>query len=151
MKNVFSITFILLFIVGCKQLDEKITAVYNKGEFYSAIDNSDMIAFRINKNNMSKGVRQDSAFTSKPEYIADKEDEIQEFRNLFKSAKSTGYCCCPNSDLKIEFRNKDKIYDYFFLDATSLADSVIVFQKSYQSSKRITKTSWNEYLTSLTK
>lgn len=151
MKKTYFITFIFLIIVNCKQLDEKATEVYPKNEFYSAIDNSDKITFRLNKNTENSLARQDFAFFSKPEYVAENEINIEGFRKLFNGIKSTDYCCCPNSDLKIEFHNKNKINDYFLLDSSSLTDSIIVFQKSYQFSKKITKKSWNEYLTKLKK
>jgi hypothetical protein len=151
MRNVYFPIFILLIIVGCKQLDEKVTEVYHKNEFYSAIDNSDNITFRLNKNTENRGTRNDSTFFLKPEYVAENVNNIKKFRNLFNGIKSTDYCCCPNSDVKIEFYNKNKVKDYFFLDYTSSKDSVIVFQKSYQFSKKITKKSWNEYLTKLKK
>lgn len=151
MKKTYFIPFILLIIVSCKQHDEKVTEVNHKNEFYSAIDNSDKITFRLIKNTENSVTREDSYFFSKPEYVAEDVINIEGFRKLFNGIKSTGYCCCPNSDLKIEFHNKNNISDYFFLDSSSLTDSIIVFQKSYQFSKKITKKSWNEYLTKLKK
>ena len=148
MKQVFFI-FVLALFVGCKQLNEKVTEISNRNEFYSAIDNSNKITFRENKATEERALHIDSCFVIKPKYVAKNNQQIQEFRSLFDGVPSTGYCCCPHCEIKIEFYNKDSINDYFFADFTSLNDSVIVFQKSFQFSKVISKESWNLYMSKI--
>lgn len=151
MKNLFLKTLVFLSLISCNKISEKLTEISNKNEFYSAIDDSNKITFKINKTTKNRAVREEYSFETKPSHFTENTKQISEFRGLFDNVKSTGYCCCPNADLKIEFYNKDSVKDYFFLDSTTIEDSVIIFQKSYQFSKKISKVSWDDYLMKLKK
>lgn len=141
--------FILILFQNCSKIKKQEKKIYKKDEFYEAIESSSIISFRINKNSNTRRGRNDSLFTKEPIFHLKNEKNKIEFKNLFIGVKLTEYCCCPNLDFKIEFKRSNKLNNYFFLDTSSISDSIVLVQNNFQFCKKISKKSWDKYLDNL--
>jgi hypothetical protein len=70
----------------------------------------------------------------------------EKFDLLLKNSKKTGYCCCPNKNLSINFFNKTKEFDNYLVDTIEYKDKVIIFDESYQFSHIVKKIDWRNFL-----
>jgi hypothetical protein len=77
--------------------------------------------------------------------VKDKQ-HLKRFRDLFKNAERTGYCCCPETNYTISFyRFQTKLYTYE-VDTIAFREKVQIFDYGYQYSFLVDKQLWNNYL-----
>ena len=145
MRNLFIIISIQLILFSCNQKKENVIKIKPENEFSKAVRRCTKISLLPQKENQAPDARGDSAFIQKESHSTENSIQIQNFKDLFKNSIKTSYCCCPQANYKIVFYRNREIIDYYFAN-TEIKDSVIVFQKSYQSSQKIEKSGWNKLL-----
>ena len=145
MRNIFIIISIQLIFISCNQKKENVIKIKPENEFSKAVRRCTKISLFAQKENQPPDERRDSAFVQKESYSTVNSIQIQNFKDLFKNSTKTSYCCCPQANYKIVFYRDQEIIDYYFAN-TEIKDSIIVFQKGYQSSQRIGKSGWNKLL-----
>ena len=147
MRKTIIIILIQLIFLSCNQKNrDSVTEVINDVEFTQALNNSTEIVFLIQKEKQHEYAREDSAFVLTENYAAINNVQIQKFKSLFNDSEKTAYCCCPRSNYMIVFYNGKEKIDTYFADTTELKDKVIVFEKGYQSSQKIDKSLWKNFM-----
>lgn len=147
MKNLILLLFAVFFLQSCnekthKQLDE-ISDTYS---FQSTISVSDKILFRLKKENETEVAREDSCFENVAVFKAEKPNQIKNFESLFENSNYTFYCCCPKTNIAIDFYSNSKKIDTYFVDTTTNRDKVQIFEKSFQFSFFVDKQNWIIFL-----
>ncbi|MGK4568152.1 hypothetical protein [Flavobacterium sp. 3HN19-14] len=88
--------------------------------------------------------KQDSSSTKL--FEAKTQEELQGFKDLFKNAKLTHYCCCPEENYTVSFYYFKNNFDYYLVDTIEFKSKVRIFEKSYQYSYLVDKELWKNYL-----
>jgi hypothetical protein len=142
-KYIFFILIITIFD-SCNSVSEE---TLDKISFNSNLSNSNKVVLRVRKPNQNELSRNDSCFERKPNLKLERKSTVEDFKYLFSNSTYSGYCCCPESTMLIEFYNDSEKIETYFMETIESKDSVRIFEKSYQYSFRISKSSWNEFLT----
>lgn len=87
------------------------------------------------------------------ELIYETEDQkvLDNFEQMTKQAKRTGYCCCPDRNYTISFYDKTNNYQDYFIDTVQFKDKVRIYQSSFQFSYIVDKLKWWNFLAELKK
>lgn len=159
MKNkILIINIVLLIFVSCK--NNKKEEGYETSEQYGDIYNEEKSTKQFNYdsancNRLIIGIYSETREieNKKPSkyapYSTEKNYELllpKKLNELLAKSKKTGYCCCPNRNLSINFYNKTREFDTKLVDTTEYKDKVIIFDEGYQSSNIVSKTDWNNFL-----
>lgn len=146
MKKIFLLLFAILILLGsCNDKTQKqIEEISDKNSLTSTISSSNMLLIRPKKSNQTESTRSDSCFDIAL-YKA-KENQIEDFKKLFDNSIYTDYCCCPQTNLSIDFYKDSKKIDHYFVDTVEFKNQVRIFEKSYQFSFLVEKHKWENYL-----
>ncbi|MBN8695277.1 MAG: hypothetical protein J0L87_02000 [Bacteroidetes bacterium] len=87
------------------------------------------------------------------ELIYETEDPkvLDNFEQMTKQAKRTGYCCCPERNYTISFYDKTYNFQHYYVDTVEVKDKVRIYESSFQFSYIIDKIKWLSFLTELRK
>lgn len=145
MKNIFLLFIVALIIESCdKKTQKQIDAFVDKESLTLTISDSDLILIRPKKPNQTESTREDSCFDLAL-YKAEKH-QILEFKKLFENSNYTEYCCCPETNMAINFYENSKKISTYFVDTIEFKNEVRIFEQSYQYSFLIKKQEWKDYL-----
>ncbi len=146
MKKIILLLFAIpIVLASCNDKTQKqIEEISDKNSLTSTISNSNMIMIRPKKLNQTESTRSDSCFDIAMYKV--KESQIGGFEKLFENSNYTGYCCCPETDLSIDFYKDSEKIDNYFVDTIEFKDKVRIFEKSYQYSFLVEKQKWKNYL-----
>ena len=156
-KTLKIIIFLVLF-VSCK--NNKKPKEFITSEEYGDIYNENISAKQynfdsVNCNRLLIGIYNETSETDNKKvskyapYSTEKNYELllpNKLDALLAKSKKTGYCCCPNRNLSINFYNKTREFDAKLVDTMQYKDKVIIFDEGYQSSNIVSKTEWNKFL-----
>ena len=88
----------------------------------------------------------DTCFESLPKYKVESLRQIKRFEKLFENSIYTGYCCCPETNLLIDFYKNTRKTDTYFIDTIESKNNVRIFSQAFQYSFLIEKKKWSNYL-----
>lgn len=147
MKNIIILLFGVILLGSCNEKTQKYFGeISDNYSFNSTISNSEKILIRLKKPNQTEFNRKDSCFESIAIYKAENPNQIESFKKLFENSKYTDYCCCPETNLAINFYKGSKEIETYFVDTIEFKDKVRVFEQSYQYSFIIEKQKWKSFL-----
>jgi len=153
-----NILFFLLFAFSCKQnSDDKQDHQINmngKGIAKNEFDyNCSQILISLYDNTIPEEETSLNyvPFSTQMIYQAKGKKMIDEFKQLTRDARRTGYHCCPDHNYTIAFYNGTRHFQNYYVDTTGSKSMVAIFEASYQFSYIIDKIKWRNFLTTLDK
>lgn len=78
-------------------------------------------------------------------YEAKTEEQLKLFRNVFKNAQLTDYCCCPDENYFISFYHSKKVIGSYWIDTLEFKDKIRIYDPGYQYSFIIDKIMWEAF------
>ena len=79
-------------------------------------------------------------------YEAKTTEQLKMFRNLYKNAEKTDYCCCPEENYIISFYSSKDQFDSYAVDTIEFKDKIRIYERDFQYSFIIDKTLWINFL-----
>lgn len=141
MKKIIQLFFALIIIVSCNQRKYD---TLNSLPFDELIAESDQIIIKVYDSTVEKQITNIQYSKPKKTFKVAKEKKI-DFKNIFKNAKKTGYCCCPLSNYSITLFDDDE-FGLFFVDTTEFRNKVRIYDTGYQYSYILEKQKWKHFL-----
>lgn len=126
-------------VVGKPLLKKEIDLKYNKI----------IISYYDNYVPPSSSYKNYGPFSTTKIYEATNEQQFNEFEQILKESKRTGYCCCPKRNYTISFYDKTNNYENYFVDTLEFKDKVRIYQSSFQFSYFVDKKRWSAFLNQL--
>lgn len=143
----FSTLLILICLSSCNQkIERAFHEISSEISFANTIENCNRIIIKSKKIDCTDLNTNDDCFENTQNFVAKNENQIKIFEKLFDNLSVTDYCCCPETNFKIDFYKNSKIVDTYFVDIVSVKDSVRVFEQSYQFSYIVEKRKWSDFL-----
>jgi hypothetical protein len=84
-------------------------------------------------------------------YIAEKVQQIEEYKKLLQNSQQTEYCCCSAENISISLFADNDNFNTFYVDTIEFKNKVRIFEGSYQYSYIIGKKKWKAFLSKIVK